>query len=95
MSEMYPLIFHPAFSQKVWGGRRLETIYGKTLPSQVPIGESWEISDRPEVESVVANGAFAGKTLHWLLEHHHDGLMGKARDIDGRFPILVKILDLF
>ena len=94
MSEMYPLIFHPFFVEKVWGGRRLETLYGKALPPQMPIGESWEISDRPEVESVVANGAFSGKTLHWLMEHHHDGLMGKARDINGRFPILVKILDV-
>ena len=91
---MYPLIFHPFFVEKVWGGRRLETIYGKTLSSQKPVGESWEISDSPEVESVVENGAFAGKTLRWLMEHHHDGLMGKARDINGRFPLLIKILDV-
>jgi mannose-6-phosphate isomerase len=94
MSEMYPLIFHPFFVEKVWGGRRLETIYGKTLPPQVPVGESWEISDSPEIESIVANGTFAGKTLHWLMEHYHDELMGKACDINGRFPLLVKILDV-
>ena len=56
MSTLYPLIFQPRFKERVWGGRTLETLYGKRLPPGVPIGESWEISDRPGDESVVING---------------------------------------
>jgi mannose-6-phosphate isomerase len=44
--QLYPLTFAPLFKERVWGGRRLETLYRKELPSTLPIGESWEISDR-------------------------------------------------
>ena len=60
---LYPLIFQPIFKERVWGGRKLETLYGKPLPPSVPIGESWEISDRSEDVSVIVNGPLAGKDL--------------------------------
>src|SRR6516162_6118857 len=90
---LYPLTFEPIFKQRVWGGRTLEQLYGKSLPPEVPIGESWEISDRPGDVSVVANGPLAGKDLHWLLRHHTDELLGPAGPRLGRFPLLIKILD--
>ena len=94
MTPLYPLVFHPLFKERVWGGRTLETLYHKRLPAGVPIGESWEISDRPGDESVIANGAFAGRTLRWLMEHHAGELLGEAAPAAGdRFPILCKILD--
>jgi len=88
----YPLTFHPIFKERVWGGRRLEQLYDKALPPGVPICESWEITDRPEGVSVIANGPLAGKDLHWLMEHHAAELLGDVRHT-GRFPLLVKILD--
>ena len=94
MPSLYPLTFQPAFKERVWGGRTLETLYHKKLPPQVPIGESWEISDRPGDESVIANGPLAGKNLRWLMEHHADELLGKVKPTpDNRFPLLCKILD--
>ena len=60
---LYPLTFHPIFKERVWGGRQLERLYHKNLPPRTPIGESWEISDRPCDVSVVANGPLAGKDL--------------------------------
>jgi mannose-6-phosphate isomerase len=90
----YPLVFHPLFKERVWGGRELETLFGKKLPPGKPIGESWEISDRPNDESVIANGKFAGETLHQLMENHRHEILGDARPAAGnRFPILCKILD--
>jgi mannose-6-phosphate isomerase len=69
-------------------------MYGKALPRDVRIGESWEISDRPGDESVIANGPLAGQTLRWLMEQHGRELLGSARAAgDGRFPLLCKILD--
>jgi mannose-6-phosphate isomerase len=59
----------------------------------VRIGESWEICDRADVQSEIANGPLAGRTLHWLMQNHRAELMGKAADLHGRFPLLVKILD--
>ena len=90
---LYPLIFHPIFKERVWGGRKLEQLYGKRLPPGVPIGESWEITDRPEGVSVIANGPLAGKDLRWLMENHREELLGSAQPCAGRFPLLVKILD--
>ncbi len=90
---MYPLTFHPIFKERVWGGRNLERLYQKPLPPDVPIGESWEISDRPGDASVIANGPLAGKDLRWLMENHAAELLGASRAATARFPLLVKILD--
>ena len=90
---LYPLTFHPLFKERVWGGRSLERLYRKTLPPKVPIGESWEISDRPGDVSVIANGPLGGKDLRWLMEHHERDLLGDAKSQQGRFPLLIKLLD--
>ena len=93
MSSLYPLTFQPIFKERVWGARNLERLYGKKLPAAVPIGESWEISDRPGDVSVIANGPLAGKDLHWLVENHRVDLLGDAKLEAGRFPLLIKLLD--
>ncbi|MBU6402413.1 MAG: mannose-6-phosphate isomerase, partial [Verrucomicrobia bacterium] len=67
---LYPLTFQPILKERVWGGRNLERLYHKPLPPAVPIGESWEISDRPDAISVIANGPLAGRDLHWLMSEH-------------------------
>jgi mannose-6-phosphate isomerase len=90
---LYPLTFRPILKQRVWGGRSLDRLYHKELPPGAPIGESWEISDRPGDASVIANGPLAGRDLRWLMEEHAAEVMGSARAPDGRFPLLVKILD--
>jgi mannose-6-phosphate isomerase len=90
---LYPFIFRPIFKERVWGGRKLEQLYHKALPPAVPIGESWEISDRPGDASVIANGPLAGKDLRWLMENEGEALLGAAPAQNGRFPLLIKILD--
>jgi mannose-6-phosphate isomerase len=90
---LYPVTFQPIFKERVWGGRELERLYQKPLPPSVPIGESWEISDRPGDASVIANGPLAGKDLRWLMENHAKELLGTTRSEGGKFPLLIKILD--
>jgi mannose-6-phosphate isomerase len=91
---LYPFTFHPIFKERVWGGREMERLYRKPLPSNAPIGESWEICDRPGDASVIANGPLAGKTLRWLMENHRAELLGDAKPAnENRFPLLCKILD--
>ena len=90
---LYPLVFHPIFKDRIWGGRELERLYGKKIPAG-RIGESWEISDRPGDASVIANGPLAGKDLHWLMANHRTEILGNARpSAGGQFPLLCKILD--
>jgi mannose-6-phosphate isomerase len=90
---LYPLTFHPIFQERIWGGRKLESLYGKKLPADKIIGEAWEIADRPEANSVVANGPLAGKTLAGLMSTQREAIMGRARAPEGRFPLLIKLLD--
>jgi mannose-6-phosphate isomerase len=92
LAALYPLTFHPIFKERIWGGRNLERLYGKKLPPKVPIGESWEITDRPEGVSVIGNGPLAGKDLRWLVQNYARELLGKT-SASGRFPLLIKILD--
>ena len=89
-----PLVFEPLFMERVWGGRKLEQIYHKKLPPGARIGESWEIVDREEAQSVVHDGPLRGSTLHELWTHHRAAVFGENLGSDeGRFPLLVKILD--
>ena len=83
----------PLYQDRVWGGRGLETALGRTLPEARPIGESWEIVDRPEAQSVVQGGEFSGQTLRQVIATHADEVMGPRWPADKTFPILVKWLD--
>jgi mannose-6-phosphate isomerase len=87
-----PLTFEPIFMHRVWGGRRLESEFGKKLPPQTHIGESWEIVDRPETQSIVRKGPLRGKTLHELWIEDRDEIFGDVPE-GSRFPLLVKLLD--
>ncbi len=88
-----PLLFEPLFMERIWGGRLLESLYGKKLPPGKIIGESWEIADRPEAQSVVRQGPWRGKTLHELWLHHRAEVFGAGMPDSARFPILAKLLD--
>ncbi len=80
--------------ERVWGGRALETIYGRELPdAQRPYGESWEMVDRSDEQSVVANGIHMGKSLHDLWTQQRAELFGATLPDSERFPLLIKILD--
>jgi mannose-6-phosphate isomerase len=87
-----PLTFEPIFMERMWGGRKLADLFGKKLPPNKRIGESWEIVDRPEAQSVVANGPLCGKTLHELWMQHRREIFGDLADTP-RFPLLIKIID--
>src|SRR6266851_1575425 len=86
-----PLTFEPNFMERMWGGRKLETEFGKKLPANKRIGESWEIVDRPEAQSVVTNGPLKGKTLHELWTECRKEIFGDV--MAPRFPLLIKLLD--
>lgn len=91
--QVYPLKFEPIFKRRIWGGRNLESMLGKRLPPQEPIGESWELADLEHDQSVVAAGPAAGRTLAQLVADWGTDLMGRASLFDGRFPLLIKFLD--
>jgi mannose-6-phosphate isomerase len=93
--DLYPLTFTPRFLPKIWGGRKLESFLGKDLPGGALIGESWEVCDRPEFSSPVAEGPLKGLSLRQVLLEFGPHLVGQALYRQGleRFPLLVKYID--
>ncbi len=87
------LQFEPLYQQRVWGGREFDAAFGRRLPKDQVIGESWEIVDRPEAQSVVRGGRLAGRTLRQVLANHGPEVMGTGWPRAKPFPILVKWLD--
>lgn len=84
----------PLYMERVWGGRMLESHYGRSLPDpDVPYGESWEVVDRPGEQSVVQGGPFSGLNLHELWTSHRAEIFGGNAPDSERFPVLIKILD--
>ena len=91
---MTPLLqFKPVYQERVWGGRGLASFLGRKLPGSTPIGESWELVDRVEAQSLVLGGPWAGKSLRELMATHGAELMGPQWPQNRPFPILVKWLD--
>lgn len=91
--NLYPFVLEPIFKYRIWGGRKLETMFSKKLPPDEPIGESWEISCRDNDNSVIRNGALAGKTLRDVLESHPEEVLGKVPGENYKFPLLNKFID--
>ena len=97
MSERVPdiLPLSPYFREMVWGGRRLQTLFGKALPEEVPIGESFELSAYEGRESRVCAGLLEGLGLSDLVHRYGANLLGSA--VVERYgqcmPLLVKLLD--
>ncbi len=88
----YPLRFQPLFRRYLWGGRRLETMLGKSLGAGDDYAESWELVDHGEDQSVVLNGPAAGLTLKQLVAEHGEELFGRHVG-QNQFPLLFKFLD--
>ena len=101
---LYPLKFKPRLVEKIWGGRKIESVLGKPLPPGKLIGESWELYDFPPgvcddsgnwTSAIVSNGPLAGRTLHSLLQEFDEDLLGDVAALgpQRQFPILIKFLD--
>ena len=91
---MYPLKFKPIFKTIVWGGEKIAPYKGVET-TQEHIGESWELSGVKGNESVVANGALAGKTIAELVKEYKGCLVGEHvyANTGDEFPLLIKFID--
>ncbi len=86
---LYPMLLEPVLHKRVWGGRRLDTLFAKHLPSDEPYGESWELHDTV----TVANGVHQGRTIADLVGEYGAALIGPDNDPALGFPLLIKLLD--
>ncbi len=94
-ARIYPLTFEPQLRDYIWGGRNLERLFGRRLPPGI-VAESWEISAHPEAPTRVLHGPWQGRTLPEVQAALGEALVGTRgvmRAFQGRFPLLVKLLD--
>lgn len=93
--ELYPLKFTPIFKERIWGGNKLQTLLGKDIGVETPIGESWELSSVEDNISVVSNGFLEGNDLQELIEIYMGDLVGEEvfEKFGLEFPLLVKLID--
>ena len=87
--ELYPLKLQAALHIKVWGGRALQTWLGKSLPSDDPYGEAWEVHD----SCLVTNGPLRGQSLGALTRRYGERLLGGGHAPADGFPLLAKFID--
>ena len=91
---MKPFRFEPILKSLIWGGDKIAPYKG--IDTSMPnIGESWELSGVAGDESVVAGGAYAGRTLPQLIDELKETLVGKSvyERFGTEFPLLVKFID--
>lgn len=84
-----PLFLSSVFHEKIWGGDRLNQLFGYDIPSN-HTGECWAISAHPNGVSTVINGPFSGVRLDDLYKEH-PSLFGNPKE--PVFPLLTKIID--
>ncbi|WP_435415469.1 type I phosphomannose isomerase catalytic subunit [Polaribacter aestuariivivens] len=91
--KLYPLKFSPVFSYRLWGGEKLKTVLNKKF-SENNIGESWEISDIKNRETLVSKGIYKGKTLRSLIEEFKEDFLGNKvyQQFGNEFPLLIKFI---
>lgn len=90
-AELYPFILEPAYKDYIWGGGRIPARFNRPLPEGI-YAESWELSDRVEGMSHVANGPLQGQSLANLVARFGSQLMGRGTR-GPNFPLLVKLID--
>ncbi len=93
MSYLSYLSFIPIYKERVWGGRNFQYHLGRSLPSQQKLGESWDVVDREDSQSIVKSGLYQGLSLRKLIELHAEDIIGPHWPTNKRFPLLVKWLD--
>lgn len=95
MTRFGLLQFEEGCFERIWGGRRLETLFGKNLPPDKPVGEAWLVSDHASFESPVAHGPHRGRTIQELLNEDAAAILGTGASPtpQGRFPLLLKLID--
>ncbi|MDR3633046.1 MAG: class I mannose-6-phosphate isomerase [Isosphaeraceae bacterium] len=92
-TPLYPLRFEPILKELIWGGRRLESVLGKTLGAGAHYAESWEVADHRDDVSRVAEGPLKGVSLRDLVRERGEEVLGPALGPRAQFPLLVKFLD--
>ncbi len=91
MAKLYPLKLTGVTKSPIWGGTRLLKDWNKKS-SKETVGESWELTVRPQDMCSVANGELSGKGFDELMAEFGADLTGREMQV-AEFPLLIKLID--
>ena len=106
--KLYPFKFIPIASRRPWGGTALVKVLGKSfieidedgnekpVPEDELIGESWELADMGEQDSVIDNGWLKGNTIGDMMQTYMERVVGEKvfAWYGTQFPLLIKFLSI-
>ncbi len=84
-----PLFLEPVFKTMIWGGNKLATEFGYSIPGN-NTGECWAISAHKNGDCTIKSGEYQGKTLSWLWDNKKELFGNTPGEV---FPLLIKIID--
>lgn len=82
----------PAFKDYLWGGTKLREIYKKECDYE-KVAESWELSNHPDGQSIVATGEYQGQLFSQYIEGIGKQALGSNCQEFHDFPVLIKFID--
>ncbi|MDG0963872.1 MAG: class I mannose-6-phosphate isomerase [Opitutales bacterium] len=86
--------FEPIYRERPWGGTLLGTFFEREIKLESnKVGESWDIVDRNEAQSIALNDSYKGMPLREIISNNCNTIMGPSWHKESKFPILVKWLD--
>jgi mannose-6-phosphate isomerase len=93
MAPLRPVLLDRRALPKIWGGRMLDEVLGVALePASEPIGETWEVYDRPDGSSGLRG--LDATLASWMASARTEVLgRGVRPGPGGRFPLLLKFID--
>mgnify|MGYP003346791481 FL=1 len=88
MASLKPCLLERITQTKVWGGTGLTELFGIRGEGPEPVGETWELFDRPDGCSRIRGG---GTVREWM-ESDAKALLGERvkPGFGGYFPLLFK-----
>jgi len=94
MNELYPIKFKSVLKDRIWGGNKLKSLFGKEGKCTT-CGESWELSAVQGDISVVSNGFLKGNNLEEVIEVYMGDIVGDSvyERFGIEFPLLIKFID--
>lgn len=89
---LYPMQLSYEAKYRIWGGDLLKTAFGKQAPTVDRLGETWELTVRPDGMSLVQNGIYEGKSLADAIQTIGNAAVSPTY-AGGVFPLLIKLID--
>ncbi|MEC8243306.1 MAG: type I phosphomannose isomerase catalytic subunit [Verrucomicrobiota bacterium] len=85
--------FEPIYKKRVWGGNQFSDLFDPKIDKKERFGESWNIVDRDDDQSLCQLSTGDKISLRELLEKQGQEVIGPNWKKGMKFPILIKWLD--